>query len=132
MAKIRKKLPKKRKKESRALKTKLTKKQLINHLAMAVRGDDVVDPKIKQIVIATLDALADTMARSLMPGGIGIFMVPKLFKITLRTKKEIKKGTMVRSPASGEMVPSRGRPESQSVKIRPLVMLKKAALGDYK
>lgn len=105
------------------LKTKLTKSQLVKHLVEAT-GEE------KKMVVSTLDALADVMQRSIMPGGVGEFKLPKLLKISLKTKKAIKKGTMVRSPAAGEMVPSKGRPESKSVKIRPLAGLKKAAAGE--
>lgn len=111
------------------LKTKMTKRQLVEHIAAVVEGTSPPSREARQRVARTLDVLTETMSRSIMPGGFGTFMLPKLLKVTLKTRKAIKKGTMVRSPATGGMVPSKGRPESQSVKIRPLALLKKAAAG---
>lgn len=112
------------------IKNTMTKKQLINHIAAVIEGNDTPTKDTRRIVQGTLDALADTMARSIMPRGVGSFMLPRLLKIVLKDKKAIKKGTMVRSPASNELVESKGRPASKTVKIRPLAALKKAAAGE--
>lgn len=114
------------------LSTQMTKRLLVDHLVDAVdsQAKNLTTKETKQLVIATLDALTNAMERSIMPGGAGTFSLPKVMKITLKTKKAVKSGTMVRSPATGGMVPSKGRPESKSVKIRALTALKRAAAGE--
>lgn len=117
------------------IKTKLTKSQLINHLVESTEPEfsllgDISERARKKIVVAVLNSFEDVIARSIMPKGYGKFMWTKVLKVTLKTKKAIKAGTMVRSPAAGEMVPSKGRPKSKSVKIKPLANLKRAAAGE--
>ncbi len=121
---------------SKTIKTKMTKSQLIGYLVSYVeeQEDDITSSissrNMKKIVTATMDGLTDAIQKSICPGGAGEFMMPRMFKVTLKNKKAIKKGTMVRSPATGGMVPSKGRPASKRVKIRALVNLKKAAAGE--
>jgi len=115
------------------IKAKLTKKQLTDHLSDAIRdavNDELSAKDAKRAAVAALDTLTNTMTRSLVPKSVGTFMMPKLFKVELKTRKAIKKGTMVRSPATGGMVPSKGRPETKRVKIKALANLKKAAAGE--
>jgi hypothetical protein len=59
--------------------------------------------------------------------GIGEFTLPGLLKVTLRKVPARKAGTLVRNPATGEMVPAAAKPASVRVKIRPLSKLKSAA-----
>ncbi len=121
---------------AKTIKSKMTKSQLIACLVNYVEEQEdeitsqITSKNMKKLVTATMAGLTDAIQKSIRPGGAGIFMMPKTFKVTLKTKKAIKKGTMVRSPATGDMVPSKGRPTSKSVKIRPLVNLKKAAAGE--
>jgi len=121
---------------SKAIKNKMTKAQLTAYLVDFVENQEdeiasrVSSKHMKKLVTATMDGLTDAIQRSIRPKGVGVFIMPKTFKVTLRTKKAIKKGTMVRSPATGGMVPSKGRPKSMRVKMNPLVNLKKAAAGE--
>jgi hypothetical protein len=114
------------------IKQQMTKKQLVGHITSDVEGqfDKLSTKDTKRLVLAILDSLTDVMQRSLMPKGAGSFIFPKVMKVILKSRPAIKKGTMVRSPATGGMVPSKGRPESSVVKIRALASLKKAASGD--
>lgn len=123
-----------------AIKEKLTKRQIIERVASNLVGDDseapveLTDREAKQITTLVLDGLADNMKRSIQPRSCGVFMLPGLFKVTVRERirKAIKKGTPVRNPSTGEMIPSKGRPASKVklVKINSLVQLKKAAAGE--
>ena len=121
---------------AKTIKNKMTKSQLTAYLVSYVENQEeditssITSRNMKKLVTATMDGLLDAIQKSIRPGGVGEFMMARMFKVTLRTKKAVKKGTMVRSPATGEMVPSKGRPASKRVKIRPLVNLKKAAAGE--
>ncbi len=123
-------------KRSETLKNKLTKSQLTAYLVNYVENQEdeitanITSRDMKKLITATMDGLTDVIQKSIRPGGIGTFILSKTFKVSLRAKKAIKKGTMVRSPATGEMVPSKGRPASKRVKMNPLVNLKKAAAGE--
>ena len=123
-------------KGSKTIKTKMTKSQLTAYLVSYVEEQEeeitseITSKGMKKLITATMDGLTDAIQKSICPGGAGEFMMPRMFKVTLKTKKAIKKGTMVRSPATGGMVPSKGRPASKRVKIRALVNLKKAAAGE--
>ena len=121
---------------SKTIKTKMTKSQLIAYLVSYVESQeeeitsDITSKDMRKLVTAVMGGLADAIDKSIRPGSAGEFMMPRMFKITLRTKKAIKKGTMVRSPASGEMVASKGRPARKQVRMRPLINLKRAAAGE--
>ena len=121
---------------SKTIKTKMTKSQLTAYLVSYVEEQEeeitseITSKEMKKLITATMDGLTDAIQKSICPGGAGEFMMPRMFKVSLKTKKAIKKGTMVRSPATGGMVPSKGRPTSKRVKIRALVNLKKAAAGE--
>lgn len=93
----------------------------------------------KKPVLAVLTALENTILASVAPKGAGVFQMPGLFKVVtvkVAAKKmpAIKKGTPVRNPSTGEMMPSKGRaaftkPATVRTKIRPLAKLKTAAIG---
>ena len=121
-------------KRVRPIQTKFTKAALTKHLIEHVEAshdlNHITSKDVKAIVQGTLDGLADTIKRSIMPRGLGEFSMPQLFKVTLRERPAIRKGTLVRSPATGGMVKSKGRPASKSVKLRALAGLKKAAQGE--
>ena len=122
--------------KSKVIRVKMTKSQLTAYLVGYVENQEeditssITSRNMKKLITATMDGLTDAIQKSIRPGGVGEFMMPRMFKVTLKTKKAIKKGTMVRSPATGGMVPSKGRPASKRVKIRALVNLKKAAAGE--
>ena len=108
---------------SKPIKEKMTKSQLINELAEYVPETT----SARKIAAAVLDGLGDVMGRSVSPKGAGEFTLPGMLKITTRKKPAVKKGTLVRNPATGEMIPSQGRPASMQVKARVLSKLKQAA-----
>lgn len=108
---------------SKPIKQKMTKSELINELAEYVPEST----SARKIAAGVLEGLADVMARSVSPKGVGEFTLPGVIKVTTRKKPAVKKGTLVRNPATGEMIPSQGRPASMQVKARVLSKLKQAA-----
>jgi hypothetical protein len=66
---------------------------------------------------------------SVHPRGVGEFTLPGLLKVTLRKVPARRAGTLVRNPATGEMVKGTAKPASMRVKIRALSKLKTAASG---
>jgi hypothetical protein len=67
------------------------------------------------------------MLGSVHPRGHGEFTLPGLLKVSLRKVPARKAGTLVRNPATGEMIPAAAKPASVRVKIRALSKLKSAA-----
>lgn len=124
-----------------AIKKKLTRSELIGRLVTAVDevqrpdGTLVVEDRslstadVKRIINGVLDGLTDSMKKSLMPGSCGEFALTKTLSVKIKERPAIKKGTKVRNPGTGEMVPSKGRPKRRGVKVRPLIGLKNAAEG---
>jgi len=108
---------------SKPIKQKLTKSELINELAAHVPESS----SARKIAAAVLEGLSDVMGRSVAPGGVGEFTLPGVIKVTTRKKPAVKKGTLVRNPATGEMMPSPGRPAAMQVRARVLSKLKQAA-----
>ena len=78
-------------------------------------------------VSSVLSELEGIMLGSVHPSGHGEFMFPGLFKIALRKVPARKAGTMIRNPATGEMMKADAKPASVRVKIRALAKLKGAA-----
>lgn len=101
----------------------MSKSALINELAEYVPEDG----SARKVAAAVLDGLNDIMARSLATRGAGEFVLPGMLKVTTKKRPAIKKGTPVRNPATGEMMPSPGRPASKQVRVRALSKLKQAA-----
>ncbi|MFN3890739.1 MAG: hypothetical protein ACK4MV_10110 [Beijerinckiaceae bacterium] len=58
---------------------------------------------------------------------MGEFTLPAILKVNLHKVPARKAGTLVRNPATGEMVKGAAKPASVRVKIRALSKLKKAA-----
>ena len=75
-------------------------------------------------VYATLE---NVFLGSVHPRGVGEFTLPGLLKVTLRKVPARKAGTLVRNPATGEMVKAAAKPARVRVKIRPLAKLKAGA-----
>jgi nucleoid DNA-binding protein len=75
------------------------------------------------------DSLEGAMLGSVHPKGAGAFILPGLMKVTLRKVPARKAGTLVRNPATGEMMKAAAKPASVRVKVRPLKKLKSAAAG---
>lgn len=104
----------------RPVKEKLTKSALIG--LMAEQND--IPRKVAASVLATLEGV---LLGSVHPRGVGEFTLPGLFKVTLRKVPARKAGTLIRNPATGEMMPAAAKPASVRVKMRALSKLKGAA-----
>jgi nucleoid DNA-binding protein len=74
-----------------------------------------------------LGSLEGLMLGSVHPNGNGEFMFPGLFKVALRKVPARKAGTLIRNPATGEMMKAAAKPATVRVKIRALAKLKAAA-----
>lgn len=75
-----------------------------------------------------LETLSGIMLGSVHPNGSGEFTLPGILKITLRKVPARKAGTLIRNPATGEMMKAAAKPASVRVKIRALSKLKTAAV----
>jgi nucleoid DNA-binding protein len=104
----------------RPVKETLTKSALINFIAQ----ENDLPRKTAAAVYATLEGV---FLGSVHPRGVGEFTLPGLLKVTLRKVPARKAGTLVRNPATGEMVKAAAKPASVRVKIRALSKLKSAA-----
>lgn len=104
----------------RPVKEKLTKSALLSLIA------ERTELQRKQ-VDAVLSELETIMLGSIHPNGIGEFMFPGLFKVSLRKVPARKAGTLIRNPSTGEMMPAAAKPASVRVKMRPLAKMKAAA-----
>ena len=113
------------------IKETMNKSELFNHLAESTE----VDLKTVKKIMAELEA---TMLGSLAPKGAGEFTLPGVAKFFTRKvpAKKVparKAGTLVRNPATGEMVKAEARaaftkPATVKVKVRALSKIKKAAI----
>ena len=104
----------------RVIKETLTKSALINMLA---ERNDIP----RKTAMGVFNTLESVMLGSIVPRGAGEFTLPGLLKVTLRKVPARKAGTLVRNPATGEMMKSAAKPASVRVKIRALSKLKVAA-----
>ena len=106
----------------RVIKDTLTKSALINLLA---EENDIP----RKTAIGVFNTLESVMLGSVHPRGVGEFTLPGLCKITLRKVPARKAGTLVRNPATGEMMKGAAKPASVRVRIRALSKLKSAAIS---
>lgn len=106
----------------RPFKETLTKSALINLIAEQ-------NELPRKTAVAIFSTLEDLILGSVHPRGVGEFTMPGMFKVTLRKVPARKAGTLVRNPATGEMVKAAAKPASVRVKVRPLSKLKSAAIG---
>lgn len=104
----------------RPVKDTYTKSSLISLIA----EQHELPRKTAAAIYATLEGV---FLGSVHPRGVGEFTLPGLLKVTLRKVPARKAGTLVRNPATGEMVKAAAKPASIRVKIRPLSKLKAAA-----
>ena len=109
----------------KAVKETLTKSALIGKLA---EENDVP----RKVAAGIYESLLNTMFGSVCPRGVGEFTLPGALKITLRKVPARKAGTLVRNPATGEMMKAKAKPASMRVKVRALSKLKEAATGGKK
>jgi nucleoid DNA-binding protein len=98
----------------------LTKSALINLLT----EQNDIPRKTAAAVYATLEGV---FLGSVHPRGVGQFTLPGLLKVSLRKVPARRAGTLVRNPATGEMVKGAAKPASVRVKIRALSKLRTAA-----
>jgi len=106
----------------RVIKETLTKSALINLIA---EQNDIP----RKTAIGVFNTLESVMLGSVHPRGVGEFTLPGLCKITLRKVPARKAGTLIRNPATGEMMKGAAKPASVRVKIRALSKLKSAAIS---
>ena len=106
----------------RPVKETFTKAALINLIA----EQNEISRKTAVGVFVTLESV---LLGSVHPRGVGEFTLPGLLKVTLRKVPARRAGTLVRNPATGEMVKGAAKPASMRVKIRALSKLKTAASG---
>lgn len=104
----------------RPVKEALTKSALIGLIA----EQNDIPRKAAAGALATIEG---AFMGSVHPRGVGEFTLPGLLKVSLRKVPARKAGTLVRNPATGEMVPAAAKPASVRVKIRALSKLKGAA-----
>jgi nucleoid DNA-binding protein len=104
------------------VKETLTKSALLN----LISEQNGLTRKQASEVLATIET---AVLGSVHPKGVGEFTFPGLMKVTLRKVPARKAGTLIRNPATGEMMKAAAKPASVRVKIRPLSKLKTAALG---
>ncbi|MGE0108519.1 MAG: HU family DNA-binding protein [Bdellovibrionales bacterium] len=105
--------------KTRPVKETLTKSALIGLLA---EQNDLP----RKTISGVLASLEEVMMGSIHPRGVGEFTFPGMFKVTLRKIPARKAGTLIRNPATGEMMKAEAKPASVRVKMRPLSKLKKA------
>lgn len=105
----------------RPVKETLTKSALLNLIA----EQNGLTRKQAGEVLSTIE---NVMLGSVHPKGVGEFTFPGLLKVTLRKVPARKAGTLIRNPATGEMMKAAAKPASVRVKIRALSKLKKAAV----
>ncbi len=106
----------------RPVKDILTKSALIGRLA----EENGITRSQAAGVFASLE---NALLGSVHPKGAGTFILPGLMKVTLRKVPARKAGTLVRNPATGEMMKAAAKPASVRVKVRPLKKLKTAAIS---
>jgi nucleoid DNA-binding protein len=104
----------------RPIREKLTKSALVSHIAEKTK----LESKAVKLFLGELE---NVMAGSVHPKGIGEFTLPGVLKVTLRKVPARKAGTMIRNPATGEMMEAKAKPASVRVKVRALSKLKKSA-----
>jgi nucleoid DNA-binding protein len=107
---------------ARVIKQTLTKSALIDLIA---EQNDIP----RKTAIGVFNTLESVMLGSVHPRGVGEFTLPGLFKINLRKVPARKAGTLIRNPATGEMMKGAAKPASVRVKIRALSKLKGAAIS---
>lgn len=81
----------------------------------------------RQQAAGALSTLEGVMLGSVHPNGVGEFTLPGVLKVTLRKVPARKAGTLIRNPATGEMMKAAAKPASVRVKVRALSKLKTAA-----
>lgn len=102
------------------IRDRLTKTQLMNHLAEQTG-------LAKKEVEAVYNALADTVVASCNKRGAGQITLPGLLKVELK-KRPARKKRMGRNPATGEEIVIPAKPATTVLKARVLAGLKNSVL----
>ena len=105
-----------------AIKQTFSKSALINLIA---EQNDIP----RKTAVGIFNTLESVMLGSVHPRGVREFTLPGLLKISLRKVPARKAGTLIRNPATGEMIKGAAKPASVRVKIRALSKLKGAAIS---
>jgi nucleoid DNA-binding protein len=113
---------KKSKTTIRPIRQQLSKSAMLSLIA----EQNGISRKQASEILATLES---AMLGSVHPNGAGQFVLPGMFKVYLRKVPARKAGTLIRNPATGEMMKAAAKPASVRVKIRPLKKFKEAALS---
>ncbi len=106
----------------RPVREALTKSGLI----ILIAEQNGISREVAKGVFATLE---NALLGSVHPRGAGEFTLPGLLKVTLRKVPARKAGTLIRNPATGEMMAGAAKPASVRVKVRALSKLKAAAIS---
>ena len=106
----------------RPVREALTKSGLI----ILIAEQNGISCEVAKGVFATLE---NALLGSVHPRGAGEFTLPGLLKVTLRKVPARKAGTLIRNPATGEMMAGAAKPASVRVKVRALSKLKAAAIS---
>ncbi len=106
----------------KAIKAALTKSSLLSRIA----EENEISRKQAAGVLASIEG---ALLGCVMPNSVGQFVMPGLFKVTLRKVPARKAGTLIRNPATGEMMKAAAKPATVRVKVRALKKLKAAAVG---
>lgn len=101
------------------IKTKMTKTQLMEHLAEQSGVD-------KKDVKKVMESLEQTMIASIRKKGLGEFMFPGMFKIVTKHIPAKKGGE--KKISFGREIITKAKPATTKVKIRPMKKAKDAAL----
>lgn len=104
----------------KVIRDRMTKTQLLNHLADQTGLS-------KKEVEGVYNALAETVVASCSKRGAGQITLPGLIKIELK-KRPARKKRMGRNPATGEEIVIPAKPATTVVKARVLAGLKNAVL----
>lgn len=105
----------------RPIREKLTKSALLHLIA---EKNDLTRKQVADVLVT----LEEVMYGAVHPGGVGEFTLPGILKITLRKVPARKAGTLIRNPATGEMMKAAAKPATVRVKVRALSKLKAAAI----
>jgi hypothetical protein len=117
-----------------ALTKKMNKTEIMNFyvdgLMEEFEGKELNERTVKQIVKAQMEMFEELVEMHIGEKGCpGQFTVPGLFTIKALYRPAVKGGELVRSPASGEMVPRKPKDASVRVKIIPMKKSKDIAMG---
>lgn len=107
------------KKAAPAIKTKMTKSQILASIADSTG-------LTKKQVGSVLDEMDSLIERSIKKRGIGEFTVPGMLKVTT-VKKPARKARKGINPFTGEETMFKAKPASIAVKVRPLKKMKEFA-----